>query len=295
MKKVILLIFLVCTMVSRAEAISMEPLLNRVFDSTNNALQVTLTGDITLENGEIIDNSTDGTVCIQGAGGTNNEDICFDLETVSNAIILGTGTGATYIDVNTYDFSLRDDKGLAWGNSFDAQAIWETTGNDNFQIGVAVGTATASGYVTLIEKGDLGNADRSPSGTSANPILRVYSSDATNASDYVEISHNQTHPVMGIGTGNLIISSSETPDFVVCGSTPSIVGNGNVGKITVGTGSTTSCVIMFDTAYTNAPSCTIGGDNTGITYAVSSDTTMLYISSSADMASDVISYQAWGY
>ncbi len=44
-----------------------------------------------------------------------------------------------------------------------------------------------------MEDADIGNANRDPSGTSADPVLRVWSSDESNASDYIEMFHNQGH------------------------------------------------------------------------------------------------------
>jgi len=72
------------------------------------------------------------------------------------------------------------------GDGFDFRLAWETTGNDNAQITTEVGSATASGYISIMEGADKGNANRSPSGTSADPVLRVYSSDETQANDYID-------------------------------------------------------------------------------------------------------------
>jgi len=60
---------------------------------------VTLTADLTLANGEKIDNDTDGTVYLQGAGGTNNEDLGIDLETTANAAALISTTSVTTLDL----------------------------------------------------------------------------------------------------------------------------------------------------------------------------------------------------
>jgi len=96
-------------------------------------------------------------------------------------------------------------------------------------------------------------------------------------------------------TGEIIFSSQiETtgtaPALTSCGTTPSITGSDTAGKVTIGTGVTTSCTATFNVAYDAAPACTIAGDNTAVTYAATTSTTVLTITSSADMASDVISY-----
>ena len=163
---------------------------------------------------------------------------------------------------------------------------------------------TILSWILWMEKADMGNAIRSPSSTSSNPRLRVYSADETQADDYIEIYHDQTdgHIEVGVGnlfigssTGNITFSSPEVPNLSSCGTTPSIAGTGNAGKVTIGTGATTSCTVTFDTAYTNAPSCTITGDDTAITYAATTTTSALTITSSADMQSDIVSYICFGY
>jgi len=81
------------------------------------------------------------------------------------------------------------------------------------------------------------------------------------------------------------------PGLSSCGTTPSIVGSDYASKVTIGSGVTTSCTITFaNTGFANAPACVVTGDNTAIGYAATTTTTVLTITSSADMASDVISF-----
>lgn len=87
-----------------------------------------------------------------------------------------------------------------------------------------------------------------------------------------------------------LLSSGTAPTLSSCGSTPSISGNAIAGKVTIGSGATTSCTATFASAFANAPACVIAGDNTAVVYAATTSTTALTITSSADMASDVISY-----
>lgn len=89
--------------------------------------------------------------------------------------------------------------------------------------------------------------------------------------------------------------SGTAPTLSACGTTPSIAGSDIGGKVTIGSGVTTSCTVTFSAAWANAPACTIAGDNTAVTYAATTVTTALTITSSADMASDVISYICVGY
>lgn len=95
-------------------------------------------------------------------------------------------------------------------------------------------------------------------------------------------------------TTHIETGQATAPTLSACGTTPSIVGTDTNGKVTVGTGVTTSCTLTFGTAFTNAPACTVSGDNTAVTYIATTSTTALTITSSADMASDVVSYICMG-
>lgn len=92
-----------------------------------------------------------------------------------------------------------------------------------------------------------------------------------------------------------IIDGGSSPTLSACGTTPSISGGDHGGKITIGTGVTISCTATFAATYDNAPACVIAGDNTAVTYATTTSTSALTITSSADMASDVLSYICVGY
>jgi hypothetical protein len=47
-----------------------------------------------------------------------------------------------------------------------------------------------------------------------------------------------------------------------CGTSPSIVGTDFSGKVTTGSGATTSCVVTFGTAFLTAPACLVSADST---------------------------------
>lgn len=57
---------------------------------------------MTLDNGEFVDNDTDDLVCLNGAGGTSDEDICFDVDG-TNIIDVSSNTGVTDVDFNALD------------------------------------------------------------------------------------------------------------------------------------------------------------------------------------------------
>ena len=111
----------------------------------------------------------------------------------------------------------------------------------------------------------------------------------------VEIMRGQQNAGADVVTINAqIVHTGTDPVLSACGAAPTITGGDSAGKVTIGTGATTSCTTTFATAYVNAPACTIAGDNPAVTYAATTSTTALTITSSTDMASDVISYICFG-
>jgi len=83
---------------------------------------VSLTADLTLANGEKIDNDTDGTLYIQGAGGTNNEDLGIDVESTANTAALISTTGVVGLDLaavgTTLTFANGQTLGTGTNNAF---------------------------------------------------------------------------------------------------------------------------------------------------------------------------------
>lgn len=53
-----------------------------------------------------------------------------------------------------------------------------------------------------------------------------------------------------------------------CGSGASIVGSDSAGKVTLGTGSQSTCILTFSVPYTNAPACTATNETNGGGYSV---------------------------
>jgi len=198
-----------------------ETILNRVYDSTNTGLRAKVSGKLT--NVTIISSET-GVITMGGTGNTNNETISLDFETVANAIVIDSNTGANRFE-NNLAIRQKDDIDLDFGNSEDATFRWETTGNDNLQLGLATNNASYSGYFTIVSKADLGIANRSPSGTSVDPVLRVYSGDGTQADDYIEMYHDQSNPFIKIGSGNLNLDCAGGRVTIYDASTPMVIFN----------------------------------------------------------------------
>lgn len=91
-----------------------------------------------------------------------------------------------------------------------------------------------------------------------------------------------------------IINGGSAPVVSACGTSPSITGGDTAGKVTIGSGTPSSCTVTFDTAYSNAPSCTITGSDDANAYGATTTTTALTISSNSEMSDDVIMYQCIG-
>jgi hypothetical protein len=108
--------------------------------------------------------------------------------------------------LSTTNFSvtayLSDNVKHQFGSSNDSGFMFSTTGNDNLQLGLVCNDATNdTGYISIIEFADFADVDRSPLAATVDPTLRIYSSDATNATDYIEFFHNQTIATIQAGDG----------------------------------------------------------------------------------------------
>lgn len=188
------------------------------FVRQNSATMTGLTvNTVTLSGASVLANATaSGVLTLGGTGGSYNENLTLDFESIANKVQFETGTGAE-ISIRM-QAEVNDDTEFQIGrDASDSALIWESTGNDNLQLGLGVGNATYSGYFSLMEYADLGNANRSPSGTSADPVLRVYSSDEGQAGDYIEMYHNQTDSVIVSGGGGLGLKTPQ--DFRIYDTT----------------------------------------------------------------------------
>ena len=84
------------------------------------------------------------------------------------------------------------------------------------------------------------------------------------------------------------------PTLSSCGGSPSVTGTDMAGKVTIGSGATTSCTVTFAKAYTNAPSCTVTGNTPANQYGNTTSTSALTITSNSDMNGNVVMYNCLG-
>jgi len=110
------------------------------------------------------------------------------------------------VQLTTPKIILGDSEPINIGVGTDAILQWdETQAIDSLQLGLNVGNNEFSGLFSLVEDADIGNSGRDPTANFPDPRFRVYSSDETNANDYVEIYHDQTNGFFGSPNGNFIM------------------------------------------------------------------------------------------
>lgn len=92
-----------------------------------------------------------------------------------------------------------------------------------------------------------------------------------------------------INTRGHLRSSNSAPTVSACGTSPAISGTDVAGKVTVGTGSVTTCTLTFATAYAGAPSCVFTSSAGGAPDATTTTTAAVFTRGSS-MAGQVVMY-----
>ena len=88
---------------------------------------------------------------------------------------------------------------------------------------------------------------------------------------------------------HLLAGISITPSISSCGTSPSVAGGDNFGKITAGGGALTSCVINFGKTWGAAPSCTVSSTTALASLTVTASTTQLTVGGTS-LTGGVITY-----
>lgn len=114
----------------------------------------------------------------------------------------------SYIQFET-QMAIVSDVNTVYGNSAECVMRLTSTGNETFQIAPSV-AAGRSAAVAIVNQSHVGVATRSPATAHVDPTFYVYSSDATQANDFVRVSHDQTDGVIEAGNGDLrLVASGE--------------------------------------------------------------------------------------
>lgn len=88
-----------------------------------------------------------------------------------------------------------------------------------------------------------------------------------------------------------VLDAGAAPSISSCGTSPSVAGGGSFGfRITVGSGTATSCTATFATAFSVTPTCTANSSDNSYVVSVITSTSSVTISAggSNNMASDVL-------
>jgi hypothetical protein len=173
-------------------------------------------GSITLQLGEIIRNTTNGSIDLMPDGSSSSHfGVRFDATS--------WGFGTRVYSVRASDNSLTAGSFLFMNPivmnsntafSFEAgqgtKLIHTTTGNDTLQVVVTTSSSSYSGAFALVNALGQGGGNRSPGITHSNPNFYVYSADNTNANDFLRFEHDQTNANIVSGDGAINIQPSNS-------------------------------------------------------------------------------------
>jgi hypothetical protein len=175
---------------------------NPLYLNNTNTERVILGDGLTVSDSILSQGST--SITFGTTGGTYNENLSFGFnETEADMISMFSLTGAWKLLVGVLNPFFSDNTTVNFGNTIlsDFQVKMDTTGKDSFQMGVRCGDDDYAGYVSLMQREDLGHANRSPAYTSVDPVFRIWSSDETSKTDFLQFYHDQTDAIMKVGTG----------------------------------------------------------------------------------------------
>jgi|SRR5882757_3774147 len=117
---------------------------------------------------------------------------------------------------------------------------------------------------------------------------------AQNITKGIQLSQDPTGPI-GMDASNnvyfpnkILSTRTTTPVLSSCGTSPSVVGNDTVGKLTTGSAATT-CTITFSAAYNVAPACILSAQGASpVIPTYTTSTTAITVT--VDVASTVYNY-----
>jgi hypothetical protein len=216
---------------------------------------------------------------VTNAPGSILTPIINDLSVVRNATVGGTlgVTGTTALGALTTLTSANQFDGFAVSNGTNtvAKLFGQTATNDQGTLDLSVAGVS---HARLLANG--------PSYTDAN--MSIGTKVAAPSGGLLVTGH-----IQGNGTGTTV--SSGAPD---CAAAPSIVGNDNAGRITVGSGTNGGkCTVGFNASWTNPPVCQVANETSGArpVFPTSSTTNLIITSATALAAGDKLTYACQGY
>ncbi len=197
--------------------------------------------NITLSGAAILANSDSaGVLTLGSTGGAQNNRMTLDFEANTARVHLA---GVKFVYEN--DITIADELSLEFGNIFtsDVKTKWEATGNfDHLETGLRVNNAAFTGFWSIMNRDDLGNVNRRPVSFTADPRLRIYSSDVSEVFDYIEIQHDQTSGVINASGGIALAGGLVSSEGISINETTGFTGTCADGtSITVSGGIITGC------------------------------------------------------
>jgi len=179
--------------------------------------------------------------------------------------------------------------------------IYSTDVDEAFTLNLQLGRVSTSAPVTWLS----GLGTRFTGIASYPPVtVKGATSQTANLQDWTDVNDVPLASVMADGriATNRLISLGTAPTVAgtttnSCGVTgaPSVVGKDQVGIITVGGTSATSCRLTFNIAFANAPACTANAQTTATPLNILSTTGYVDISSNALTPTEKISFVCFGY
>ena len=166
-------------------------------------------------NGEFITNTTNGRMDFMPSPlAANTFGVYMDFTSFTVGARMGVirasdgvkNPSGSYIQYET-QLAISSDINTVFGNNAECVMRLTTTGENTFQIAPSV-AAGRSAAVAIVNQSHVGVANRSPTTAHVDPTLYVYSSDGTQANDFVRISHDQTNGVIETGAGDLVLKAA---------------------------------------------------------------------------------------
>jgi len=210
---------------------------------------------------------------------------------------------------DTGDFTLSGGGGS--GGDPNRGAYVTAGGNENANSSIAGHLILAAGAGSASDGSIRMRAPGAPSGeagrityagkfgigtTSPDADLDVKSS--TSSGGYVIRASSQSGSAMWTVLGNGHVETSTAgaaaPALASCGTGPTSSGNDVAGKITLGTGGATGCVLTFNSPWTNPPACVVTNETTANLFRATSTKTQVTFSGTG-LGGDVLAYLCLGY
>jgi hypothetical protein len=235
-----------------------------------------------------------------GHGTTPNSLITYGLAMLSPNVVglrvTGPGGGATHFAAMDSDNTVASATGRTSGNlllfGYNHRAD-SGTPSDNYDTYLFKrgsqsngGSITAAGSVMTIS-----NTNTIGAGSVTDSVAVLKLSQSANSTGDILQAQSNTTPVFAIKSGGHLHTAGTAPAVSSCGTGPSVVGTDTAGRITVGTGSPSSCTLTFASAYANIPSCTVNHEGAILLVrGVPSTTTLVIDTATAFTDGGIIDY-----